>query len=268
MARKILRTLYISAALAFGACSDANDRNQLAVYLCDNPADYGGLNCYIAGVEVRAADGGAWTPLPVSEDYVALMELVNGKMQEAGRTTLPQGTSCDAVRIAFSTENAHVVVGGESVPLAVDVADATVTVPFPPVTMDGPNTPLLLDIDIAASVVEDASAESGYRFRPQISFVNTAECGAVQGGLQTGSAAVSSRLWIRFTDRATGAVSSTYCSLSPAGAFFKRLTPGNYLLEVLPASDSDIEPYTTEIAVARQQVTDLGNIVLESHNVL
>lgn len=265
MARNIFKALYIClAAVMLAACSDANDKNELAVYVCDNPADYGGLNFYIAGVEVRQTGADVWTPLVVSESYVALMELVNGKMQEAGRGTMPQGSSYDAVRLSFSTGNAYLVIAGESLPLAVDAADAVVTVPFPAVTMDGPNTPLLLDIDIASSVVEDAATESGYRFRPRVTFVDTEMCGVVQGGLQIGDAAVISRLWLRFTDDATGVVSSTYCSLNPAGAFFMRLAPGNYTLDVIPGTRSGVKAYTAKVVVERQQVTDLGVIVLET----
>ena len=265
MARNFLRTLYILlAALTLGACSDVNDKNQLAVYVCDSPADYGGLNFYITGVEVRAAGTDAWTPLAVSASYVALMDLINGKMQEAGRGTMPQGASYDAVRLTFSTENAHVVISGESIPLAVDPADAVVTVPFPALTMDGPNRPLLLDISIASSVVPDAAAAGGYRFRPQVSFVNLEECGVVQGGLQAGQAAVTTRMWMRFTDDATGAVSSTYCSINPAGAFFIRLLPGGYTLDVVPRDDSGLKPYTAKVTVTKQGVTDLGVIVMET----
>lgn len=268
MARNIFKTLYILlAALTLGACSDVNDKSQLAVYLCDSPADYGSLTFYIAGVEVRAAGSDAWTPLVISQEYVALMELVNGKMQEAGRGTMPHGVSYDAVRLVFSPDNAYVSVAGESVPLEVAEADATVTVPIPTVTMDGPNEPLLLDIDIASSVVADTAAAGGYRFRPQVSFVNVEECGVVQGGLQMGEAAVTSRLWLRFTNDATGAVSSTYCSLNPAGAFFMRLLPGDYTLEVILPGDEGMATYPSEISVKRQQVTDLGTIIIETYGV-
>lgn len=268
MARNLIRTLSaLLGALILGACSDANDKNQLAVYLSDSPAEYGGLNLYITGVDVRQAGSDAWTPLAVSEPYVALMELINGRMQEAGRGTMPNGSSYDVARIVFSTENAHLVIAGERIPLVIDAADATATVPFPAVTMDGPNTPLLFDIDIAASVVEDPTAESGYRFRPQVTFVDTEACGVVQGGLQAGDAAVQSRLWLRFTDDATGEASSTYCSINPAGAFFMRLLPGDYTLDVIPANGSGIRSYSTRISVAQQQVTDLGTIVLETNGI-
>lgn len=251
--------------LLFGGCSAANDRNQLAVYLCDSPAAYGGLNCYVESVEVRQAangDGGTWVPMEVPGRYFALMELINGKMQEAGRATLTQGSSYDAVRFRFATENNRVVIAGESIPLAVAEEDATVTVDFPTVTMNGPDRPLLFDIDIATSVVEDSTTEHGYRFRPQVSFVDTDACGVVQGGLQAGEAAVRSRLWIRFTDQATGRVSSTYCSINPAGAFFMRLLPGEYAMDVIPGDAAEVEPYSTRITVERQQITDLGIIVL------
>lgn len=263
MTRNFLRTLYILlAALTLGACSDVNDKNRLAVYLCDSPADYGGLNFYITGVEVRAAGTDTWTPLAVSASYVALMELINGKMQEAGRGTMPNGASYDAARLAFSTENAHAVIAGESIPLAVDPADAVVTVPFSAMTMDGPNRSLLLDIDVASSVVADASVEGGYRFRPRVSFVDLDRCGVVQGGLQIGQSAVATRIWMRFTDEVTGEVSSTYCSLNPAGAFFIRLMPGDYTLDVVPRDDSGFGPYTAKVAVTKQGITDLGIIVL------
>lgn len=265
MARNFLKAFYILlAALVLGACSDVNDKNQLAVYLCDSPADYGGLNFYIAGVEVRQAGTDAWTPLVLSGSYVALMDLINGKMQEAGRGTMPGGASYDACRLTFSTENAQVLIAGESIPLAVDAADAVVTVPFPAITMDGPNRPLLLDISIASSVVADPAVESGYRFQPQVSFVNLDECGVVQGGLQAGQVAVTRRIWMQFTDDATGAVSSTYCSINPAGAFFIRLLPGDYTLDVIPRDDSGLKPYTAKVSVTKQGITDLGVIILET----
>lgn len=264
MTRNFLRILYtLLAALALSACSDVNDKNRLAVYVCDSPADYGGLDFYITGVEVRrSGEGEAWTPLTVSSSYVALMNLINGKMQEVGRGTMPDGASYDAVRLTFSTEDAHAVIAGESIPLAIDPADAVVTVPFPTLTMDGPNRSLLLDIDIASSVVADAAAAGDYRFRPQVSFVDLDQCGVVQGGLQAGQAAVATRIWMRFTDETTGAVRSTYCSINPAGAFFIRLLPGEYTLDVVPRDDSGLRPYTAKVAVTKQGITDLGIIVL------
>lgn len=266
MVRKLCRIFGVALfGLLFGACDDANDRNQLAVYLCDSPADYGGVDCYVESVEVRSVgSGGEWIAMEVPNRYFALMELTNGKMQEAGRATMPRGGRYDAVRIRFATGNDRLVIAGESFPLAVAEEDATVVVEFPPVTMDGADRPLLFDVDLAASVVEDPAAESGYRFRPQAEFVDIEACGAVQGGLQAGSAAVQSRLWIRFTDLTTGWSGSTYCSLDPAGAFFMRLRPGEYSLEVVPGQGATVAPYTTRLSVERQQVTDLGTIVLET----
>lgn len=266
MARNYLKTLYILlTALVTNACSDVNDKNQLSVYICDSPADYGGVHFYITGVQVRTTGSQSWTPLIPGESYVALMELVNGKMQEAGRATMPQGSSYDAVRLTFSPGNAYVEIDGEGkLPLELDPADAVVIAPFPAVTMDGPNKPLLFDIDIASSVIPDPSTASGYRFRPQVTFVDIDQCGVVQGALQAGEAAVTSRIWMRFTDDATGTVSSTYCSREPAGAFFIRLVPGEYTLEVIPADAAELNPYTAKVAVTKQGVTDLGIIVLET----
>ncbi|MDE5944301.1 MAG: DUF4382 domain-containing protein [Rikenella sp.] len=265
MVRKLCRIFGVALfGLLLGACDDANDRNQLAVYLCDSPADYGGVDCYVESVEVRS--GGEWIAMEVPSRYFAMMELVNGKMQEAGRATLPSGGRYDAVRIGFATEGNRLVIAGESFPLAVSESDAEVVVEFPAVTMDGPDRPLLFDLDIASSVVEDATAESGYRFRPQVEFVDVEACGAVQGGFQIGSAAVQSRLWIRFTDWATGEVRSTYCALDPAGAFFMRLLPGEYTLEVIPGRGTTAAPYSTRLSVERRQVTDLGTIVLGTND--
>lgn len=265
MTRHLFRSLYmLLMALTLSACSDANDKNQLAVYLCDSPADYSAVYCYVEQVELRTAGSDSWTPMPLTETYFSLMELVNGKMQEAARATLTDGASYDALRITFSQQDASVVVGGELYELAVDAADASVTVPIPTLTMTGPNTPLLLDIDIASSVVEDPTATYGYRFRPQLSYVNTQSCGVVQGGMQVGNQAVSQRMWLRFTNTASGETASTYCSLDPAGAFFMRLEPGDYTLDILPADGSEIVPYSTPLTITAQQVTDLGTIVLES----
>ncbi|WP_304708528.1 DUF4382 domain-containing protein [uncultured Rikenella sp.] len=264
MVRQIFKTLgLLSILLWLGACSDVNDRNRLSVYVCDAPADYTALDCYVAEVAVRAGDG-TWRNLEIADSYLPLMNLVNGKMQLVAEGTMPQGAAYDAARIVFSTEKATVRLLDQTVPLAVDPADATVVVPFPSMTMNGPNRPLLFDIDLAASVVEDPAAESGYRFRPRVTFVDTDLCGVVQGGLQVGESALSGRVRIEFIDPATGSVvASTYSSLNPVGAFFMRLLPGEYIFRVDPRATSGIRPYSAPITIASQQITDLGNIVLE-----
>ncbi|WP_294600076.1 DUF4382 domain-containing protein [uncultured Rikenella sp.] len=267
MVRQIFKTLGLLAILSgLVACSDVNDQNRLSVYLCDAPADYTALDCYVAEVAVRAGDG-AWQTLEIADSYLPLMNLVNGKMQLVAEGTMPQGASYDAVRILFSTENATVRVLDQNLPLAVDPDDAAVVVPFATLTMDGPNRPLLFDVDLAASVVEDPAAESGYRFRPRVTFVDTDRCGVVQGGLQIGESALSGRMRIEFIDPATGSVvASTYSSLNPVGAFFMRLLPGEYILRVDPRATSGIRPYSEPITIVSQQITDLGNIVLEREN--
>ncbi len=267
MVRQMFKTLGLLAILSgLVACSDVNDQNRLSVYLCDAPADYTALDCYVAEVAVRAGDG-VWQTLEIADSYLPLMNLVNGKMQLVAEGTMPQGAAYDAVRILFSTENATVRVLDQNLPLAVDPDDAAVVVPFATLTMDGPNRPLLFDVDLAASVVEDPAAESGYRFRPRVTFVDTDRCGVVQGGLQVGESALSGRMRIEFIDPATGSVvASTYSSLNPVGAFFMRLLPGEYILRVDPRAASGIRPYSEPITIASQQITDLGNIVLEREN--
>lgn len=264
MVRQIFKNLCLGLGLLWlGACSDVNDRNRLSVYLCDAPADYAALDFYVAGVAVRAGDG-TWQTLETAESYVSLMNLVNGKMQLLAEGTMPSGATYDAARILFSTEKATVRIADQNVPLAVDPDDAAVVVPFTAMTMDGPDRALLFDIDLAASVVEDPAAESGYRFRPRVTFVDTERCGVVQGGLQVGESALSGNVRIEFIDRASGAVvASTYSALNPAGAFFMRLLPGEYILRVDPRATSGIRPYSVPVDIVAQQVTDLGNIVLE-----
>ena len=265
MARNIFRTLYILLlSLGLSACDKANEQNQLAIYVCDNPAAYSSISLYVDRLEVRASGSENWTPIPVTESHIPLLTLVNGTMQEIGRTTLPEGTAYDAIRFTFSTENATVTAGGATTPLSIDAADATVTVSCPAFTMSGPNTPLLFDIDIASSVVEDPATTYGYRFRPHVTYIDTQTFGVVQGGMQVGDEAVSQRMWLRFTNNTNGETASTYCSLDPAGAFFMRLAPGDYTLEVVPADGTNITPYSTTLTVTAQQVTDLGTILLES----
>lgn len=265
MIRHLLRTLYLLlTVLTLGACSDANNKNQLTVYLCDSPADYNGLYFYVERIEIRSADGDNWTTIPLTESFVPLMSLTNGKMQETARTNLPDKSTYDAVRITFSAEEAQIDVNKEVLNLALDPSDASVVVPIPTLTMTGPNTPLLFDIDIASSVVEDPSTESGYRFRPHVTYIDTQTFGVVQGGMQVGEAAVSQQLWMRFTNTASGETISTYCSLDPAGAFFMRLQPGEYTLEIIPPDGAQIIPYSTTVTVSPQRVTDLGTILLES----
>ena len=256
MVRKLLKIVgCVLFGLTAGGCEQVNDRNQLAVYLCDSPAEYGGLDCYVDRVEVRSARSGEW---------IAMMELVNGKMQEAGRVTLPEGERIDAVRIGWAPEGNRVVIAGVPFPLGVGEGEENSTVEFPEVAMEGPNRALLFDLDVAASVVDDPTVESGYRFRPQVEFVDTEACGVVQGGLQVGRSAVTSRLWLRFTDVETGWSGSTYCALDPAGAFFMRLRPGRYRFEVVPGAETGVEDYAAQVEVSRQRVTDLGTIVLEA----
>lgn len=265
MSRKIIR-LVCALLIGMGAagCSNVNDRNQLAVYVCDSPADYSGVTFYISRVEVRTAGTDTWTFMGPTESYVSLMDLINGKMQEVARSAMEGGTSYDAVRISFSPQDAFVRIEGENLGMELDPDDAVTTTVFPVVTMDGPNRPLLFDIDIAASVIPDANTAHGYRFRPQVSYVDLEECGVVQGGLQAGQSAVTGRIWMRFTDNVTGKATSTYCSVNPAGAFFVRLMPGTYTLDVFPSEKMQLENYTGTVTVERQKITDLGIVILRS----
>ena len=83
MARNIFRTLYILLlSLGLSACDKANEQDQLAIYVCDNPAAYSSISLYVDRLEVRASGSESWTPIPVTESHIPLLTLVNGTMQE------------------------------------------------------------------------------------------------------------------------------------------------------------------------------------------
>lgn len=268
MKRKIAHLIsLLLVALVLASCSKVNDKNQLSVYVCDSPAEYSAVLFRIGAVEVREAGGaGGWVSLGIENGSVPLLTLVNGKMQQVAVGVMPSGAAYDAVRFTFAADEATVTVAGAegAKTMMLDPADAVVVIEVPVFKMDGSNLPLLFDMDAASSVVADASAVDGYRFRPQVSFVHTAEYGVVQGGLQAGNAAMTSQAWLRFTDKATGVVFSTYSALMPStGAFFMRLPVGDYTLEVIPADAAKLKPYSVQISISRQSITDLGVVVLE-----
>lgn len=282
----ILPVIGILTLFFMTACDNVNDKNRLSVYICDAPApNLEEMTFYISQVEVRETGTGNWLALAPENRRVSLLTLVNGRMQQVAMSEIEKGKSFDAVRLTLNPENASVTVAGNKVDAQLDPADTELIIPITPTVMDGPNRPILIDIDAAASLIEipgtpgtptpgdgdddDEEEEvilSDYRIKPVARFVDTALTGAVRGGLQTASGTIPSQALIQFTNTANGEIFSTYCTTATAsrGAFFIRLLAGEYQMDVLPSDASGLEAYNTTVTVGEQQAVDLSWIVLEN----
>lgn len=249
----------------FSGCSDTLDKkNQLSVYICDAPAEsFQQVILEVLQVELRQAGTSEWTTVTVEDGYLELLRLVNGEMQRVALEVVNSGLSFDAVRFTFNTANASVVLPGQNHPLAFDAADAVVTLEIPVFVMNETNRALLFDIDAAASVVDDPTAESGYRMKPNVSFIDPDAVGSVQGALMKGSSAVNYQMLLEFTHLETGAVFSTYCNNdgTSSGVFFRRLPPGRYKMQAIPRpEDPDFELYEAGFDITVSKLLDLGMI--------
>lgn len=265
-----LRTLtplfvLLSAMLAMGCNSGTkgNGNNELSVYLSDAPADYESLKLAILSVEASKDGKGGWTPLTTQQSEVDLLTLVNGKMLKIASGVVPDG-EYTALRFTFDPAKAKIGVAGESYNLQIATPSCIVELPTPVAMTDAAQT-LMIDIDVSRSVTE--GFDNLYVFSPQMSVIDPATIGSVQGGVVLkGGKALDKQILITFRgadiDGHPGPIYSTYSELK--GPFFMRLAPGKYTMDlVLPTSMQLTEPWNREIEITLGRVLDLGLIEIE-----
>lgn len=261
--RYILRFFLPLLALALTACNEDGQNNELSIYVCDSPAEYQGVTFSVRAVEVRSRT--EWTTLQIEDGTVSLLDLVNGRMQKVAGNRVPDGARYDAVRFTFQTTGAFVRVGTDSFEMEVDDQYAVQTIEAE-ITMNGDNNPVLFDIDAAASVLE--IDEETYVFRPRIRWIDLDQYGAVQGGLQNGTVAMTHNALMKFENKLTGEVFHTYSDMVRVqGGFFIRLPAADYRLTITPFPDDNLQPEIFDITVVVGEVVDFGMIVLEKEPV-
>ncbi len=253
-----LLAVFLAVVVSLSACTDRyDDVNAATVYLTDSPADYTGLRVKLASVELYSDVQGAWIALNTISAEIPVMTLVNGKMLPvASSDALPAGSYSQA-RITFRPE-AVLLVGTEEKTLTIDAGDAVVTLPVE-LGIEGKREPLLLDFDIAASVVESGD---DYQLRPVVSWVDLSAEGLVQGSVvKSTSELVGTPVWIT-AETADGVRYSTYSEIS--GPFCLRLPAGDYTLTFTPSTASGIGAKSQPITIADRGVTDLGLVNLST----
>lgn len=266
------RLLFIPFALLFTlsilvtSCGDntvgteSNATGTLEILLHDAPANYEEVNVFIESVEVNNADTDTgWVEINSPQTSYDLLELTNGATEVLGSIQLETG-SYQQIRLILSRDGHNVVVDGTEHDLFVPSGEETgiklnVNAEIEP---DITYT-LLLDFDVARSVVERGNEQSGvkYLLKPVISASNQAETGNIAGVVEPVDA-----IPFVYAIANSDTLSSTKADSTDGSFKLIGLEDGTYTVSIDPTNDSYQSKDTTGVDVTVGETTDIETITL------
>lgn len=264
---KISSLYLLVIAMVFSSCEPGTDINgspegmgTLEVLLHDAPGDYKEVNIFVERVEVNNTESnGGWIEVATPEVSVDLLELTNGNMQLLGSEDLEPGTY-EQIRLILNNEKNNLVVGDQVHDLFVPSGEQTgVKINVNAEIEEGITYSLLLDFDVARSIVERGNEKSGIRYllKPVINATSQAVSGRIAGTIEPAEA----HPWI-YAIANEDTVSSTKADTSDGSFQLVGLEEGSYSIAVEPGIES-YQPFdTTGVKVEAEETTDLGIIEL------
>jgi len=260
--------LLFMIAMLFAGCdnntvgteTNGNGKGTLEVLLHDAPANYEEVNVFIERVEVNNADSDSgWVEINSPQRSYDLLELTNGATEVLGSAELEAGTY-EQIRLILSSDGHNVIVDGAQKDLFVPSGEQTgiklnVNAEIKP---DITYT-LLLDFDVARSVVERGNEQSGVRYllKPVISASNQAETGNVAGIVEP----VESMAYV-YAISNSDTISTTKADTTDGSFKLIGLEDGTYLISVDPTSEGYQSQDTTGVDVTAGETSDIGTIIL------
>lgn len=219
---------------------DDNESNRtFNVSMTDNPGNYAELNVTVNKVEAQrrrtGADDGEWVTLNADAQSINVLSLTNGRdLALASNTTVDAGTYTK-IRLTFADE-AELVFNADAsvVGLALSSNNSlmldwngpqAVEIQINPQVMIGASAEVLIDFDVASSIVRNATS---FAINPVIREIEDPETG-LQGEVEGNTYA--SIVVTNGTDSASTAIDAE-------GAFLVRgLDPGTYDMVIRPSED-------------------------------
>lgn len=248
----------VIASLLFAiviSCDSENSNARLEVYLTDAPGDYEKVFVDIRSVAVHGSeeDGGSgWKELTVEPGQYDLLELTNGLDTLLGSIELPPG-KISQIRLKLGSENT-LVVGGKTHELKTPGGmQSGIKVLVNTVLTEGITYKIILDFDVARSVVEKGNGT--YALKPVIRAITNPMDGAIAGTIYPPSATPAV-----YAIAGIDTVGSVYTD--DAGRFLIRgLAAGTYTVAASPNEQFDSKIFD-DVNVSVGLITDLGTISL------
>jgi hypothetical protein len=254
--KQILSIVVVGLLFAFTmSCESESANARLEVYLTDAPGDYENVFVDIQSVAVHGSeeDGGSgWNELAVVPGKYDLLELTNGLDTLLGSIELPPG-KISQIRLKLGSDNT-IVVGGETHALKTPSGmQSGIKILVNAVLTEGITYKVLLDFDVARSVVEKGNGT--YSLKPVIRAITNPMDGAISGVIDPPAATPAI-----YAIAGIDTVGSAYTD--DAGRFLLRgLAPGAYTVSVSP--NEEYTPKTFEnVQVTVGSITDLGTVSL------
>jgi len=233
-----------------------NGPGTLVVRLMDAPAPYDEINIVVDSVRVHVESVdtlSGWYTISRAPAIYNLLDYANGKDTVIGECDIPAGYYTQ-LRL-YIGNGSNIVKDGVTNALEIPSGSQSgLKINIQTTILPGVKYEVILDFDASRSIV--VTGNSRYKLKPVIKTVTTAVSGSLTGEVDpdTTYPTVSA---VMGTDTST-----TFADT--AGYFkFKYLSPGSYLLKIVPADTTYRDTTLTNIVIIAAQNTDVGTIVLQ-----
>ncbi|KUG05959.1 DUF4382 domain-containing protein [Solirubrum puertoriconensis] len=271
MKKSPLAPLALMAALALGGCGKDNDSKsaKLQIRMTDAPGDFRAVNLDLRQIEVHLKDEGnpdGWQNLPFTAQSINILEYVNGKSALLVDTDFEPG-DIKEIRLVLGPNNTVTTRTGTFALKTPSGQTSGVKLKLQNVNLKERETyQLLLDFDVAKSIVERGNGSDRYLLKPVIRVV-AQDLNGMLRGVASPSAALPQVLAIRqsitvpdtFSTQADATGSFQLMSL-PAGTYTVKLFPTT----TAPQNQAAYKEVTrTGVTVTNNATTDLGTIAVQ-----
>lgn len=257
--------LVIAIVLMLGGC-EKNDlgtgpgggsgSGTFVVRLTDAPAGFDAVNIVVDSIRVHFESGdtvGGWYTISRIPAVYNVLAYANGRDTVIAGGPVPAGYYSQ-LRLYIGS-GSEVVKNGVANPLEIPSGSQSgLKLNIQSTVVAGVRYELMLDFDASRSIL--VTGNGRYMLKPVIKVVTTALSGSLTGVVLPGSADATVSA-IAGTDTTTTLADTT-------GYFrFKYLTPGLYLVRIVPADTAYLSKDLPNVGVAGGQTTDVGTITLQ-----
>ncbi len=267
MMRVIIGLIVPGILLLFGGCGEntavdaagpgaASGLGTIVVRLVDAPAAYQAVYIFVDSVRVHfeSVDSvSGWYTISRTPAVYNLLAFAQGRDTIIAQGAIPAGYYSQ-MRLYIGS-GSYIVKDGLSKPLEIPSGSQSgLKLNIQASIVAGTKYELMLDFDAGQSIV--VTGNGRYKLKPVIKVVSTAISGSLSGVVWPDT--TNPTVWaIVGTDTSTTFTDTT-------GYFkFPFLTPGLYLLKVVPADTTFLEATLPNVLVAAAQNTDVGTITLK-----
>jgi hypothetical protein len=269
MKTSFLAPLALLAILGVGSCSKDAKQAKLQIRMTDAPGDFRAVNLDLRQIEVHLKDENdpnGWQNLPFTAQTINILDYVNGKSALLVDTDFEPG-DIKEIRLVLGPNNTVTTNTGTFNLKTPSGQTSGVKLKLQNVNLKERETyQLLLDFDVAKSIVERGTGSDRYLLKPVIRVVAQDLNGTIRGTVSP-AAALPQVLAIR----SSITVPDTFSTRADASGGYQlmSLPAGTYTVKYFPTVEAPrgeaayrAETVRTGVVVTNNNVTDLGNTAL------